>query len=282
MADAVSEPVADTPPAHGGGIKATIKRIKPGEWALIGLGVASLVLFYIWYQRQQASSTTSTTNPNPQWGNAQTGDSGTYAGELADLLSQIASGGFTTPTGALANGSVDKGVGTIFVGGGGGGGGGSPSTSSSSPKGSAGGSQGSGTQPDTTGTGTGVSSQASSGSGISQQKNNQSPISSATKAVHSVNHTSGTTGNTGIAISSLGPSTASKSKVPANVTAGSSPATGPTAHAQTVGAQQAKKPTFIPVNVVTSMPTHAAPKPVTKPSPPSKPPTKAPVNVRAR
>jgi hypothetical protein len=97
---------AQSAPAGGGPfarLKAVLHRVTPGEWALIGLGVAGLVVYFVWYQRNQAATSASsaspagsTTTPNPDWANAQAQPYDQYEQELLDLIESLQQGGSAT------------------------------------------------------------------------------------------------------------------------------------------------------------------------------------------
>jgi hypothetical protein len=259
-----------------GRIKGAVKRIKPGEWALIAVGVAGIVVYIFWYRNQQAANggnaadalVPASGSSNPSWGSADASPNGTFQGEIADLLSSIASGAASVPGTTLASAT--------------GGSAGSGGTSVSSAGGSIAGSA-AGTSMAGSDTGvTNVPGGASSGSGISQQGNNSSPIMNTTQLVSSPAVPLGTVGTTIPTFDTNG-NLIGTVRVPANVTSGSVAATGgvQTGASQTAGSIQT--PTVAPVNVVTSIPasiasggaiTHAA-----APNPTPAPPTKAPVNV---
>lgn len=217
--DAGSVEATGQPETHGHGIVGALKRVKPGEWILIGIGIVGLVVYFVWYQNNQNSNsgTADALTPaggtsDPNWPGSSAGGSGGWDQLDADiqaLTAAIQKGAATTP--------------------------GTTTTGTSSSGGSkSGGDNDGGTSPP-------VGAAASSGSGMDQSGNNQAPVKKVTGTIAKTDET----GKVGVPINDIIPG--QTAKAPANVTSGSTAATGPTAASKSVGAKfGGTKP---PVNV---------------------------------
>jgi hypothetical protein len=272
MAEPDTEPVAaeSSEPARGGffhRIGASFKRIKPGEWVLIGIGVVGIIVYVMWYRNQQANSSSSgnalvpgggTSNPN--WGTADATPGGTFDSEIAALLAQIASGASTTPDTSTTSAL-----------------GGSSATSASVGGGSLGSAAGQGLAAVGVGAMPLVLAPASSGSGLSQQANNQAPVVNQTAltvgtgpapapafvpapAAPAIN-SAGLAANTGTVGVPIVNSVGQVVRVPANVAPSGGNAT------QTVAARAQAAPA--PVLVTHAVAPAPAPAPVSKPALPT-------------
>jgi len=218
---AVTGPVEAGPEPSGflGKFRATLKRITPGEWALIGIGIVGLVVYFIWYRGQQASSSAADAlvpasgSSNPSWGSAQADPYGTYQSELTDLINLLQSGALTVPGTSSTTTTTTSG---------GSGGGGSKITGTTHP-GSSSGASGTTTASTTI-------ARASSGSNVTHANSNQAPVHTATQVIYGT-HTPGvqvtTPAGKTVAVPANVTSHALSSGGPSggNVTAGSEPAT---------------------------------------------------------
>lgn len=224
------------PETHGNRLTRAFKRVKPGEWILIGIGVVGLVVYFVWYRGQQASNTANALTPaggtsNP-WSSSAV-DPSQLDSDIQALTTALQNGVATTPGTSLGGTTGASSGGSAIA------------DADHAARGVAG-SSSADVIPVPSSSSSPVAAPASSGSGISQASNNQAPVANLTQVVHasapaptvhSVNNTSGWTGNVGVPVRSSPAS--SPVFVPPNVTTGGQL---PNRAAQTVGSQPVRRP----------------------------------------
>ena len=160
------------PETHGNRLTRALKKIKPGEWILIGVGVIGLIIYFVWYQGQQNSNPNALTpaggTSNP-WSTSNV-DPAQLDADLQALTAALQAGLANTPPTASPSGGTPGGTPTPT--------GGDPDHDKSS----------SGSDADHDKGSTKVSAKASSGSNMSQASNNQAPVTTTTQEVHKSSH----------------------------------------------------------------------------------------------
>lgn len=234
MAEPEPGPVAEEahPETHGNRLTRAFKRVKPGEWILIGIGVVGLIVYFLWYRGQQASNTADALTPaggtsNP-WSSSAV-DPSQLDSDIQALTTALQSGVATTPGTSLGSTAVSSG-------------GASVADADHAAAGVAGSASKDVIPTPPASSSSLVAAPASSGSGITQASNNQAPVANLTQVVHaasapvhSVNNTPGWTGNVGVPVHT----STSTVRVPPNVTTGGQL---PNRAAQTVGSTPTHRP----------------------------------------